>query len=119
MPLAEPPRLRRHAFRRSTNVVADSARQLIPIEYIASPCACRALDRIIGGFGNPGHGRAWTITGPYGTGKSSFAVFAAALLAGSRHPLHTRMAASLKASNATLHGRLRRLVTNQRRLLPV
>jgi len=114
-PLAEP----RHAFRRSTNVAADSVRQQITIDYIASPCACRALDRVVSGFNDPGLGRAWTITGPYGTGKSAFVLFAAALLAGNRHPLYAAMGSSLRASDAALHDRLKRIVTSRGTLLPV
>ena len=118
MPIAEPIRSRRVTFRRSTNVVADSAGQHAGMDYIASACACQTLGRILGGLGDPATGRAWTVTGPYGTGKSSFVLFAAALLAGRGHRLNASMSAALKTSDADLHERLRRL-TGRGCLLPV
>jgi len=118
MPLVEPITRRQGTFRRSTNVVSDNARPHATIDYIASSCACLTLDRIIKGLGDPTSGRAWTITGPYGTGKSSFVLFAAALLAGSRHRLHAPMIAALKVADMGLHDRLRR-TTARGSLLPV
>lgn len=118
MPATENAHRQRATFRRSTNVAADSAQAANTLDYIASACARQSLERLVVGFSNDGPSRAWTITGPYGSGKSSFVLFASALLAGSRHPLHAQMSSALKAVDTRLYDRMRRL-TSAGGLLPV
>jgi len=61
-------------------------------QFILTECAQRALTRILEGVTTESGSRAWTITGPYGTGKSSFCLHLSKLLARdsstsrSRHP---------------------------------
>lgn len=62
-------------FRRSANLEKDYRSLSQNGEYILTPTALESLHRLTEGL-TPGSGsRAWTITGPYGVGKSSFAVF--------------------------------------------
>jgi hypothetical protein len=44
-------------------------------DYILTPNARQVLNRVAEGLSNQSPYRAWTITGPYGVGKSAFAVF--------------------------------------------
>jgi hypothetical protein len=47
-----------------------------------------ATRQIIAGLQNGARSRAWSLTGPYGAGKSTYAVFLAALLGDRRHAAH-------------------------------
>jgi hypothetical protein len=49
--------------------------------YVLTGAARRALRRLVSGGLGGTRQRAWTLTGPYGTGKSAFALFAADLFA--------------------------------------
>ena len=62
-------------FRRSVNIEKDYRGTLQNGEYIATPTALGALHRLAEGLEDGSPSRAWTITGPYGVGKSAFAVF--------------------------------------------
>ncbi len=53
-------------------------------EFFATPALIEMADEIVRELGRPGGTRAWTVTGPYGAGKSAFALFLARLLAGGR-----------------------------------
>lgn len=48
--------------------------------YIPTGRALEVLRRLVHSVGNPAAGRAWSLTGPYGAGKSSFALFLHTLL---------------------------------------
>jgi hypothetical protein len=48
--------------------------------YVLTGCANRAIRRVLEGISNPSGARAWTLTGPFGTGKSSFGLFLSHLL---------------------------------------
>ncbi len=50
-------------------------------EFFATPALLAMAEQIVGELGQPRGNRAWTITGPYGAGKSAFALFLARLLA--------------------------------------
>jgi hypothetical protein len=67
-------------FRRSVNVEKDYRGALQNGEYIVTPTALEALHRLTEGLEDGSPSRAWTITGPYGVGKSAFAVFLTRLL---------------------------------------
>lgn len=49
--------------------------------YVLTERSTEALRRILSAIDNPGAHRAWTLTGVYGTGKSAFAHYLAALCA--------------------------------------
>ena len=67
-------------FRRSVNLDKDYRGAQQNGEYIVTPTALEALHRLSEGLADGSPSRAWTITGPYGVGKSAFAVFLTRLL---------------------------------------
>jgi len=62
-------------FRRSVNLAADYQSEGILNGYVLTPLARSVLARLVAGIGQNGFNRAWSITGPYGAGKSACAVF--------------------------------------------
>ncbi|MDQ1102869.1 hypothetical protein [Nocardioides zeae] len=61
-------------------------------------------------------GKAWSLTGPYGTGKSSFALFLGALLAPTSTSLREPAFDILRASDPALANRLTRVLANRSEL---
>jgi hypothetical protein len=83
-------------FRRSVHVEHDRLSAESLEGYRPTAVALRTLDRIFAGATARGTSRAWSLTGPYGSGKSSFAVFLAALVArGSDNGFAHRVASKL------------------------
>lgn len=83
----------RQRFLRSVNLVRDFYLDDPLHGYIPTESSIKAFERIAPGI-TDGKARAFTITGPYGTGKSAFALFAAKALAasgGGGHPLRKRI----------------------------
>lgn len=74
-------------FAKSANVERDISRGVFD-SYRLTSRGADVLTQIAAGMGDASAGRAFSITGPYGTGKSSFAVFLGALLAGSKTALY-------------------------------
>jgi len=70
------------AFLRSINVEQDGDNPQILSAYLVTPNSIRSVKRALDALLNR-HGGAWTITGPYGTGKSAFFVFLSHLLGSS------------------------------------
>ena len=67
-------------FSRSANLERDSA-EAGPLDgYIITSRALEAVERILGVAATKRSGGAWSLTGPYGSGKSSFALLVNALL---------------------------------------
>lgn len=67
-------------FRRSVHIERDFYADK-PLEgYLLTATARETLWRLIDSLENGGMSRAWTLTGPYGCGKSAFALFAAKIL---------------------------------------
>lgn len=66
-------------FARSVNLERDL---MLDAEsgYVVTPQAVATLTRLLHGVTPGRSGRAWTITGPYGTGKSAFALYLTHLL---------------------------------------
>ncbi|OIP01197.1 MAG: hypothetical protein AUJ96_17630 [Armatimonadetes bacterium CG2_30_66_41] len=67
-------------FLRSVNLEQDCAQSGPNGGYVVTANARQALDRVLEGLREGSPARAWTITGPYGAGKSAFAVFLTRLL---------------------------------------
>jgi hypothetical protein len=65
----------RGRFRRSIHLEKDFFAASTNGDYIVTPTAREALHRLAEGMRNDSPFRAWTLTGPYGVGKSAFAVF--------------------------------------------
>ena len=62
-------------FLRSVNLEKDYASGQQNGDYIVTPNATQVLARVAEGLRNNSPFRAWTLTGPYGVGKSAFAVY--------------------------------------------
>jgi DNA replication protein DnaC len=67
-------------FRRSAHLEKDFTAASQNGDYFLTPAARDALRRLAEGMSNGSPYRAWTLTGPYGVGKSAFAVFLTRLL---------------------------------------
>jgi len=63
---------------RSVNLERDSGGQDLA-GYVPTARSIDTLNRVLEGLGSRSGARAWSITGPYGCGKSSFALFLDAL----------------------------------------
>ena len=72
----------RPRFSRSICITRDWDRQDALEGYILTPCGRAALGRITSAISGKSATRVWSLTGPYGCGKSSFNLFLAKLLAG-------------------------------------
>ncbi|MDI3340909.1 MAG: hypothetical protein QJR03_10295 [Sphaerobacter sp.] len=70
-----------HRFLRSVRVDRDWRDPAALGGYVITPQARQVTQRIAEALAHRTTERAWTITGPYGTGKSAFAVFLIRLLA--------------------------------------
>ncbi len=69
-------------FARSVSLVRDAARYDALDGYILTPNGREILRRLATSLRGESSTRAWSVTGPYGSGKSSFALLAAQLLSG-------------------------------------
>ncbi len=70
----------RGRFHRSVHVARDWDSGL-EREFLATPALLSIVEQIVSELGRSGGTRAWTVTGPYGAGKSAFCLFLARLLA--------------------------------------
>ncbi len=71
----------RGRFYRSVQIAKDWKNPRSVHEYLLTPTARDLATQMLAGLQIPGGSRAWSITGPYGTGKSAFALFLTDLLA--------------------------------------
>ncbi|MFN2505378.1 MAG: hypothetical protein ABR540_14335 [Acidimicrobiales bacterium] len=116
----------RPVFVRSVNLERDTPQP--PLDgYVPTARALATIERLTSAMAAQGGGRAWSITGPYGSGKSHFAAFldalcgppernrtrAEALLAKADPALHERFRAARKAFGAD-YGLVRAVATAQR-----
>lgn len=67
-------------FGRSVNLERDFYNRISLDGYVLTTTSSHALERLIEAFFDETAARAWTLTGPYGSGKSTFALFAAKVL---------------------------------------
>lgn len=67
----------RPRYQRSVHLERDAHDRSSLDGYILTPLVRTLTGRIIEGFRAPVPARAWSVTGPYGTGKSAFALFLA------------------------------------------
>ena len=67
-------------FRRAVNLGRDTGSPDALEGYLVTPAVCRALAQVTNGLGDEDGDRAWSLVGPYGSGKSAFAVFLANVL---------------------------------------
>lgn len=82
MSLANKVKINTH-YTRSVNLERDSASLEVINSYIPTSRALRTFAKVADTFHNQQAPRAWSLVGPYGSGKSSFSVFLAQLVS---HP---------------------------------
>jgi polynucleotide 5'-kinase involved in rRNA processing len=70
----------RGRFHRSVQLAKDARDPHTLDEYVLTPTARDLAQQILASLTLSSGERAWSITGPYGTGKSAFALFLAELL---------------------------------------
>ncbi|MCT7984521.1 hypothetical protein NG796_14565 [Laspinema sp. A4] len=85
-------------YSRSINIERDLERSEALAGYIMTERSLDALHRILTGFANPETNRAWTLTGVYGTGKSSFAQFLISACANQDNLMRQQALALLKST---------------------
>lgn len=98
-------RLSQH-FRRSVNLEQDLEDAALLGGYLVTPLVRETTARISQSLHQESATRAFSITGPYGTGKSALAVFLTHLLAPSTSGSHKRARTLLKRGDQELHARL-------------
>jgi len=117
-PLAELFEVRRRFFR-SVQIVTDAHRPDASEGYALTPLGAGLLARIVEGAGVGGTARAWTLTGPYGVGKSAFVVFLTQLLASVPEAATATALRELHAVDRSLEAKVRKLTDGTRGFCPV
>ena len=89
-------------FHRSAHLPRDWENRDAPGGYVVTGAIRETARQVLDELATPGGARAWTLTGPYGSGKSSFLLFLADLLARKRpeHPEAERLRADLLPKRA-------------------
>lgn len=90
-------------FQRSIHLERDFYTENALDGYVLTGTAQETLLRVVSALENGATSKAWSLTGPYGSGKSAFALFAAKLLGHSDSPTTQQALALLKQGNASLH----------------
>ena len=117
-PLSELFEVRRRFFR-SVQIVTDAQRADASEGYALTPLGAGLLARIIEGASAGATARAWTLTGPYGVGKSAFVVFLTQLLASVPEAATATALRELHAVDRSLEARVRKLTDGTRGFCPV
>ncbi len=73
-------------FHRSVHLERDFYTENALDGYVLTVTAREMLQRVIAALENKSTSKAWSLTGPYGSGKSAFALFTAKLLGGAESP---------------------------------
>lgn len=88
------------------SVRLDAAHEATLDGYLPTARALDVVRRVVRGMGDSNGTRAFSITGPYGSGKSSLAVFLDALCGPTDDPAHTQACALLAEHDPETFGRL-------------
>lgn len=83
---------------RSINIERDLMHPELAERYILTTQSRLTLDRIISGYSGVSPRRAWTLTGPYGSGKSFFSLFLMNLACGTQSAHSETMARLIEAN---------------------
>ncbi len=95
---------------RSINVEQDVAQTAVAKGYTLTPQARSILARMLNRLSELGApARAWTLTGPYGSGKSYFSLFLMNLLC-AQLPAHEHAIGELQQNDPLLAQQLRRAI---------
>ena len=87
------------SYTRSINLLRDADSETTVATYIPTTRSLHTLHHIASTFDVEQIPRAYALTGPYGSGKSLFAIFLSHLLGNPKEPLHIRALAVLKQSD--------------------
>jgi hypothetical protein len=87
-------------FHRSVDLLQDAGRVEALDGYVLTQQASDLARRIAEGLITSSTERAWALTGPYGAGKSAFALFLASLLGHGETPAHDKALALLRGTPA-------------------
>ena len=91
---------------RSINVERDLDNDAIAEAYVLTAQARSSLSRILNSFDTATPSRSWTLTGPYGSGKSFFGLFLMNLM-GKSQTAHQRVFGQLQAVDGLLAEKIR------------
>ena len=91
-------------FTRSKNLTRDIGSEDSIASYVLTSSTKRSLEAIHNGFEALEYSRAWTLIGPYGSGKSSFGLFLDALT--SHDELKSKALNKVKAFDLDLHEKI-------------
>lgn len=75
-------------YTRSINLQRDVENQELVESYLPTAKSIQVLRQVASGLGQESVGRASALIGPFGSGKSAFALFLSALMAAADDPLH-------------------------------
>lgn len=105
---------------RSINVERDLGNDVIAEGYVLTGQARLSLSRILNSFDSSTPSRSWTLTGPYGSGKSFFGLFLMNLM-GKAQTAHGFVFDQLNNVDTLLAGRIRQTLNHgsTKGLLPV
>ncbi len=92
-------------FRRSVHLERDFYRENAIDGYVLTATAREMLSRVISTLENGSTSKAWSLTGPYGSGKSAFALFVAKLLGNSESPTAQQALELLERGDTSLYER--------------
>lgn len=93
-------------FHRSIHLERDYVAQTGLEDYVLTPMARAILARVVDALHPSATGRAWTLTGPYGSGKSAFALFVAKAFGRQGDPLTEQARALVRVHDERLYRRL-------------
>lgn len=105
-------------FRRSVHLERDFYTENVLDGYVLTATAREMLSRIISTLENEATSKAWTLTGPYGSGKSAFALYAAKLLGNSDESPTRKALEILKRGDTSLYERFISANGNEKRTPP-
>ena len=92
-------------FHRSVHLERDFYTENALDGYILTVTAREMLSRVVSTLENDATSKAWSLTGPYGSGKSAFALFAAKLLGDPDTPITQQALDILKNRDVLLYQR--------------
>ena len=102
-------------FRRSVHLERDFYTNENLLEgYVLTATAREVLGRVVSALENGKSSKAWSLTGPYGSGKSAFALFTANLLGNSDSPKTEQALALLEQGDTPLYKRFTEINGNGR-----
>lgn len=91
----------RAGYTRSVNLQRDVGNLELVKAYLPTAKSLQALEQVAVSMGQEPAERALALVGPYGSGKSAFALFLSALLASADNPLHKAAIAVLEQHDHT------------------